>query len=278
MSQGKTDSDILERILDSQRGVVQRNRELRPIDALRAAPGFSLPRRSLREALLSRTPGIIAECKRRSPSKGVLREPYDVADIARGYVRAGAAAISVLTNEEFFGGRLEDLSIVRGLSPVPVLRKDFIVDAYQLDEARAAGADAVLLIVAALEPAQLQSLHQAATELGLEVLVEVHDGPELAVALEIGAVIIGFNNRNLRTFVTDLGVSERLALGVSGDRLLVAESGLASGADLLRLERAGIRGFLVGEAFMRAAEPGAALMAMLSQRQHLMAEAANRAS
>jgi indole-3-glycerol phosphate synthase len=208
---------------------------------------------------------VIAECKRRSPSKGVLREPYDPVAIARGYAAAGAAAISVLTNERFFGGTLDHLRAVRDAVPVPVLRKDFVVDAYQLEEARAAGADAVLLIVAALEEARLRELHEAALSLGLEVLTEVHDEHELEVALGIGAAIVGVNNRNLRTFVTDLATSERVARLVPPGTILVAESGLKDGADLARLARSGIGAFLVGEAFMTAPEPGAALAAMLAE-------------
>jgi indole-3-glycerol phosphate synthase len=208
---------------------------------------------------------VIAECKRRSPSKGVLREPYDAVAIARGYAAAGAAAISVLTNERFFGGSLDDLRAVRAAVSVPVLRKDFVIDAYQLEEARAAGADAVLLIVAALAENRLRELHEAALALGLDVLTEVHDEQELEVALGIGAAIVGINNRNLRTFVTDLATSERLARRVPPGIILVAESGLKGGTDIARLARAGIGAFLVGEAFMTAAEPGAALAAMLEQ-------------
>ncbi len=260
-------SDILERILTAQHEVVQRARRERSAAALRAEPGWNLPKRSLRTALAARLPAIIAECKHRSPSKGVLRDPFDPVAIAAGYVAAGAAAISVLTNAEFFGGRLEHLSAVREVSAVPVLRKDFVIDEYQIDEARAAGADAILLIVAALGSLRLRDLLAAAAERELEVLVEVHDEDELATALDAGARLIGVNNRNLRTFVTDLAVSERLVARLPSDRLLVAESGIATGADLVRLERSGIGAFLVGEAFMRAADPGAGLEAMLRERE-----------
>lgn len=255
--------DILAQIIAHERDVVAAARVARPADELRRDPVYASERRSLRQALTSRRPAVIAECKRRSPSKGVLRDPYDPVAIARGYAAAGAAAISVLTNERFFGGSLDDLRAVRAAVPVPVLRKDFVVDAYQLEEARAAGADAVLLIVAGLTPNALAELHAAALDLGLEVLTEVHDEAELEVALGIGASIIGVNNRNLKTFVTDLAVSERIARLVPDGTVLVAESGLRDGADLARLARSGIGAFLVGEAFMRAPEPGEALAAML---------------
>jgi indole-3-glycerol phosphate synthase len=256
--------DILTEILAHQREVVAAARAARPLAELERAPAYGGERRSLGAALRARRPAVIAECKRRSPSKGVLREPYDPVAIARGYAAAGAAAISVLTNDRFFGGTLDDLTAVRAAVPVPVLRKDFVVDPYQLAEARAAGADAVLLIVAALEPAALRELHAAATAIGLEVLTEVHDEDEVGVALASGATIVGVNNRNLRTFVTDIATSERVARLVPHGTLLVAESGLRDGRDVARLERAGIGAFLVGEAFMTAPEPGEALRAMLA--------------
>lgn len=257
--------DILAQIVAHQHEVVAASSATRPIGELRRDPRYAGERRSLSAALTGRRPAVIAECKRRSPSKGVLREPYDPVAIARGYSAAGAAAISVLTNERFFGGSLDDLSAVRDAVPVPVLRKDFVVDAYQLEEARAAGADAVLLIVAALDEPRLRELHDAALSLGLEVLTEVHDEHELEVALGIGAAIVGVNNRNLRTFVTDLATSERVVRLVPPGTILVAESGLRDGADLARLARSGIGAFLVGEAFMTAPEPGAALAAMLAE-------------
>ncbi|HEY8514977.1 MAG TPA: indole-3-glycerol phosphate synthase TrpC [Candidatus Binatia bacterium] len=257
--------DILAEIVAHQREVVAEARARRPVEELQRSPRWDTPRRSLSEALRSRRPAVIAECKRRSPSKGVLRDPYDPVAIARGYAAAGAAAISVLTNERYFGGALDHLTAVRETVPVPVLRKDFVVDAYQLAEARAAGADAVLLIVAALTPTELAELHRGALDLGLEVLTEVHDERELKQAIAIGARIIGINNRNLRTFVTDLATSERLARLVPADAIVVAESGLRDGGDLARLARSGIGAFLVGEAFMKAPEPGAALAAMLRE-------------
>jgi len=257
--------DILAEIVAHEHDVVAAARLREPVADLRRAPGYAQQRRSLADALASRRPAIIAECKRRSPSKGVLREPYDPVAIARGYADAGAAAISVLTDERFFGGSLADLRAVRAAVPIPVLRKDFVIDAYQLEQARAAGADAVLLIVAALDAARLRELHRVARDLGLDVLTEVHDEYELESAVAAGATIIGVNNRNLHTFVTDLAISERLARLVPAGTILVAESGLRDGTDLARLARSGIGSFLVGEAFMTAADPGAALASMIDQ-------------
>jgi indole-3-glycerol phosphate synthase len=259
--------DILSEIVAHEREVVAEARRRRPVDVLRDEPGYAAPRRSLHAALCARRPAVIAECKRRSPSKGVLREAYDPVAIARGYAAAGAAAISVLTNERYFGGTLEHLTSVRAAVPVPVLRKDFVVDPYQLEEARAAGADAVLLIVAALATDALAALHRDALDLGLEVLTEVHDARELEHAVAAGARIIGINNRDLRTFVTDLATSERLVRLVPAGTIVVAESGLRDGGDLARLSRSGIGAFLVGEAFMTAPEPGEALRAMLRQAE-----------
>lgn len=263
--------DILARIVAHERGELAARRAARPPDALRSDPAWSVPRRSLRGALAARRPAVIAECKRRSPSKGVLREPYDPVAIARSYAAAGAAAISVLTNREFFGGSLADLAAVRAAVDVPVLRKDFVVDRYQIDEARAAGADAVLLIAAVLDLAEMRSLAGYARELGLETLVEAHDEDELALAAAAGGDVLGVNNRDLRTFMTDLATSERLAQRAPASAILIAESGIRDAADVARLGRAGIHAFLVGEAFMTAADPGAAL------RQLLAASAEERA-
>jgi indole-3-glycerol phosphate synthase len=222
-------------------------------------------------------PAVIAEIKRRSPSKGEIRPDLDPAECARAYASGGAAAISVLTDERYFGGRLEDLREVRSAVSVPVLRKDFVVDSYQIDEARVWGADAVLLIAAALTPDRLVELRERAQELGLDALVEVHDEAELEVAVAAGADLIGVNNRDLRTFEVDLAATERLgrrlfgrgpapvetpepqaggsarqAGGIAGDGiLLVAESGIFSHTDICRLQKAGARAFLVGESLMR---------------------------
>ena len=208
-------------------------------------------------------PRIIAECKRRSPSRGVLRPMYAPVDIAIGYQRAGAAAISVLTEPTFFDGALDHLQAVRDAVSVPVLRKDFIVSEYQLFEARAAGADAVLLIVAALDAQTLASLHARASALGLDVLVEVHGAEELSAALDAGAQIMGVNNRNLRTLAVDVTASETLAARMPRGIVRVSESGLKTAADLLRLRRLGYDAFLIGERFMTEPHPGVALKALL---------------
>ncbi len=221
-------------------------------DGLQPVPGDDVPR-------------IIAECKRRSPSRGVLRPQYDPVDIAIGYQQAGAAAISVLTEPTFFDGALDHLQAVRDAVSVPVLRKDFIVSEYQLFEARAAGADAVLLIVAALDAQTLAVLHARASALGLDVLVEVHGADELSAALDAGAQIIGVNNRNLRTLAVDVTASETLAARMPRGIVRVSESGLKTAADLLRLRRLGYDAFLIGERFMTEPDPGVALTALLQR-------------
>jgi len=206
---------------------------------------------------------VIAECKRRSPSKGVLRPSYDPAAIARGYEAGGAAAISVLTEPTFFDGSLAHLEAVRAAVNVPLLRKDFVVAEYQLLEARASGADAVLLIVAALERADLDRLGKRAAAIGLDVLVEVHTADELDRALDAGARIIGVNNRNLRTLEVDVHASEALVDRIPPDVVAVSESGLRTADDLIRLRRLGYRAFLIGERFMAAEDPGAALQGLM---------------
>jgi indole-3-glycerol phosphate synthase len=202
---------------------------------------------------------VIAECKRRSPSRGVLCAAYDPAAIARRYQAGGAAAISVLTEPTFFDGSLEHLMQVRSAVAVPVLRKDFVVDEYQLLEARAAGADAVLLIVAALGQQDLEDLRTRAEALGLAALVEVHDDVELSRALDAGARIIGVNNRNLRTLAVDVEASFRLASAIPDDVIAVSESGLQSRSDLERLSAAGYDAYLIGERFMTDPDPAAAI-------------------
>jgi len=212
---------------------------------------------------------VIAECKRRSPSRGVLRPDYDPVAIARDYAAAGAAAISVLTEPTFFDGALEHLTAVRAAlkevkADVPVLRKDFIVSEYQVLEARAAGADAVLLIVAALDPAELRSLAEFAAEWGMDALVEVHDAQELSVALDAGARMVGVNNRNLRTLDVDVKASDALIALMPPDVVAVSESGLRTPEDLARLRQLGYRAFLVGERLMAVADPGQALRELLA--------------
>lgn len=257
--------DVLARIVAVEQDVVSNAKRARSISDLRSEPLYDHERRSFVDVLTSRSPAIIAECKHRSPSKGVLRADYDAVAVAKGYEKGGAAAISVLTNEEFFGGTLADLSAVRQAVDLPILRKDFVVDPYQLEEARAAGADTVLLIAAILEEGEMKDLVVMATSLGLEVLVEIHQESELEGALASGAQLIGINNRNLHDFSTDIATTERLAPSVPADRTIIAESGLRSGTDLLRLSGVGVSSFLVGEAFMTAAVPGEALAAMIAE-------------
>jgi indole-3-glycerol phosphate synthase len=206
---------------------------------------------------------IIAECKRRSPSKGVLAVDYDPVRIAREYEDGGAAAISVLTEPTFFDGALEHLTAVRSAVRLPLLRKDFVVDPYQLFEARAAGADAVLLIVAALDQEEMVALHRRAWDLGLATLVEIHDEAELTRAIDSGARIIGVNNRNLRTLTVDVGASDRLAARLPRDVVAVSESGLKSREELEQLAAAGYRAFLIGERFMTDPSPADAIRRLM---------------
>jgi indole-3-glycerol phosphate synthase len=212
-----------------------------------------------RESL--RTPGIrvIAECKRRSPSRGILRRQYEPAQIAHGYEAAGAAAISVLTEPAFFDGSLDHLRAVRAASGLPLLRKDFVVTPFQILEARAAGADAVLFIVAALDDALLRALIEHASQMEIAALVEVHDRSELARALDAGAVTIGVNSRNLKTLHVDTGAFEQLIDHIPDEIVAVAESGLKSAEDLRRLRATGYDAFLIGERFMTQPHPGIAL-------------------
>ena len=204
-------------------------------------------------------PRVIAEVKRRSPSRGEIRADFDPVACATAYAAGGAAAVSVLTDETFFGGHLDYLAAVRRAVAMPILRKDFVIDAYQIDEARVSGADAVLLIAAALGPDELVALRERAEALGLCALVEVHDELELAVALDSGARVIGINNRDLRTFQTDLAVTERLAPRVPEGVVVVAESGIFTRTDMARLAASGAHAFLIGESLMREADMAGAL-------------------
>jgi indole-3-glycerol phosphate synthase len=263
-------SDLLAAIVAGTRRIVEVRREREPLPWLSAradARGARGRRPGRFRAALTRTDrvNVIAECKRRSPSKGVLRADYDPVAIARGYVAAGAAALSILTEPTFFDGSLEHLAAVRGAVDVPLLRKDFIVSEYQLLEAKAAGADAVLLIVAALQASELKALAEQAAGHGLEAVVEVHDGDELGIALDAGAGIIGVNNRNLRTLEVDVHASETLIERMPRGVVAVSESGLRTATDLVRLGRLGYRAFLVGEHFMTAPDPGAALAQLLRE-------------
>ena len=265
-SQTEPSADLLETIVAATRRIVEVRQKREPLTAVaRRAESRPSPAGRFRAAIgRPEEMNVIAECKRRSPSRGVLRAEYDVRAIAAGYAAGGAAAISVLTEPTFFDGALEHLEAVRRAVDLPLLRKDFVLSEYQLHEAKAAGADAVLLIAAALAPRTLKSLHDRATELGLDVLVEVHSANELAVAIDIAATIIGVNNRNLRTLEVDLGASERLIARMPANLVAVSESGLQSPEDLWRLRQLGYRAFLIGERFMTASDPGAALLELLS--------------
>ncbi len=262
-------ADLLATIVAATRRVVAVRSEREPVDRLRARVEHVMsgekPRASFKSALSNpERLNVIAECKRRSPSKGVLRAEYDPVAIATGYAEAGAAAISVLTEPTFFDGALEHLAGVHAAVDIPVLRKDFVVSEYQLLEARSVGASAVLLIVAALTSAELRTLSQRAAALGLDVLVEVHSAEELAIAVDAGAAIVGVNNRNLRTLEVDVRASEALIARMPKDVVAVSESGLRSSEDLVRLRGLGYHAFLVGERFMTTAHPGAALRELLA--------------
>jgi indole-3-glycerol phosphate synthase len=260
--------DLLTTIVAATRARVEVQRARVPAAVLVGAMRDDAARPGAFAAALSRPDrvNVIAECKRRSPSKGVLRWDYDAAAIARDYERAGAAAISVLTEPAFFDGHLDHLRAVRAAVDVPILRKDFIVDEYQLLEARAAGADAVLLIVAALDTDTLGRLHAQATALGLDVLVEVHDEDELQRAAAAGARIIGVNNRNLRTLAVDVDASRRLVARMPGGVIAVAESGLRDAEEIDGLRRRGYHAFLIGERLVTAPQPGEALAHLLGAR------------
>jgi indole-3-glycerol phosphate synthase len=257
--------DLLRTIVAATERIVETRREREPLAALEHRAASARPRGVEFETALGLTNrvNVIAECKRRSPSKGVLAAEYDPVRIARRYEEGGAAAISVLTEPTFFDGALEHLTAVRSSVVLPLLRKDFIVDEYQLFEARAAGADAVLLIVAALEQTKLMTLQKGAWDLELATLVEVHDEAELARAIDSGARVIGVNNRNLRTLAVDVSASDRLAPRVPRDVIAVSESGLKSREELEHLAAAGYRAFLIGERFMTDPDPAAALRRLM---------------
>ncbi|GIW41675.1 MAG: indole-3-glycerol phosphate synthase [Candidatus Binatia bacterium] len=254
---------ILDRILERRRERLAEAKRRVPEAELRARSLYSVPRRSFLAALSAPGRRIVAEVKRASPSRGEIRSGADAAEIAREYREAGAAAVSVLTEPDFFRGSSEDLVRVRETVDLPLLRKDFLFDPYQVLEARALGADAVLWIVAALPRSALSELLACASEAGLDSLVEVHDERELEDALAAGATIVGINNRDLRTFETSLEVTERLVRLVPPGVVVVAESGIDGPADVRRLERSGVRRFLVGETLMRAPSPGAKLRELL---------------
>ncbi len=252
---------ILDEILEHKRGELERARRRTPPETLaaRARAVAGAPRGFRRAVASGPRPRIVAEIKRRSPSRGEIRQDFDPVACAKAYADAGAAALSVLTDAHYFGGELGFLEQVRAAVGLPLLRKDFLIDPYQVDEARVHGADAVLLIAAALSPEDLVALRVHARGRGLDALVEVHDEGELETALAAGADLIGINNRDLRSFEVDLGVSERLAARVPEGVVLIAESGIFTPADVARLEAAGAHACLVGESLMREPDLGLAL-------------------
>jgi indole-3-glycerol phosphate synthase len=258
-------STYLDAILQRTREDMAQQKRSAPLTVLMDMPGYHAPRRPFELALRQRSPAIIAEIKAASPSRGVIRASMDVPAIARSYVAAGAAALSVLTDTPFFQGHLEYMAAARAGHVVPVLRKDFILDPYQLHQARAYQADAVLLIVAALDRVLLHELKALADELGLGVLVEVHSEDELAALDGGGFSVVGINNRDLATFVTDMQTSVRLRGRIGSDVVCVSESGIRSADDVRALRAHDIDAFLIGEGFMSAADPGEALAAMLTE-------------
>ena len=257
---------VLARIMERKRQEVAQRRQACPLAELEEAARAASPPRGFRAALAAAAQegyGLIAEIKKASPSQGVIRSDFDPPALARACAGGGATCLSVLTDTSDFQGADTDLAAARNEVALPVLRKDFLFDPYQIAESRALGADCVLLILAALDPGQTGELMAAAAEWRMDVLVETHDGQEFDRALEAGAGLIGINNRNLATFETDLAVTERWAPKAPPGPVLVSESGLAGPADLARLARVGVRCFLVGESLMRAADVTAAVRALL---------------
>jgi len=259
-------SDILEKIVTTKAQEVIAAQVARPFSVLDAeARAASAPRgfaRALRATIGQDRAAVIAEIKKASPSKGVLRESFDPPAIAASYERAGAACLSVLTDKPFFQGAAEYLVAARDACALPALRKEFIVDEYQVVESRALGADAILLIVAALGDEQLIALEACALEYGMDVLVEIHDASELDRALRLKTPLLGINNRNLRNFSVTLDTTLNLLPRVPPDRLVITESGIVTARDVALMRAKGVNAFLVGEAFMRAPDPGAALTAL----------------
>ena len=253
---------VLERILEVKRGEIAAAKERSPLATVemraKAAPAV----RDFVAALRARRPAVIAEIKKASPSRGVLREDFDPAAIAKSYETGGAACISVLTDRQFFQGDVAHLAAARGACALPVLRKDFVIEPYQVFESRVFGADCILLIAACLTQPQMIELEGLAGSLGMAVLVEVHDAKELEAALTLRTPLIGVNNRNLKTFETRLDTTLELVPRIPPSRIVVTESGILAAADVARMRSAGVNTFLVGEAFMRSEDPGAALASL----------------
>jgi len=261
-------SDILRRILATKRAELEGARASGPLAEMeRRARAAAAPRDfagALRAKIAAGKPAVIAEIKRASPSKGLLRDPFEPAAIARSYAASGAACLSVLTDREYFQGAPEHLAEARAACALPVLRKDFIVEPYQVYEARALGADCILLIAAALAAGDMRGLEGIARELGMAVLVEVHDATELESALTLRTSLLGINNRDLRSFETRLETTLALVPRMPQDKVVVTESGILTPEDVKRMQAAGVRVFLTGEVFMRSAEPGKALISLFN--------------
>lgn len=258
--------NILDTIIAHKRTEVATRKAEVTVASLEKSAFFFRPTLSLKDALLGpRSTGIIAEFKRRSPSKGIINDKVNVADVTRGYTAGGAACLSVLTDEHFFGGSDADLVTAR-VNEIPILRKEFIIDEYQIVEARAIGADLILLIAACLTPPEVQRLAAFARGLGLEVLLEIHGEDELGhIADE--TTIVGVNNRDLKTFSVDIDRSIRLSRKIPAGKLLVAESGIGKAETIVRMKEAGFRGFLIGESFMKTADPAAAFRQFVNELQ-----------
>ncbi|MSO92123.1 MAG: indole-3-glycerol phosphate synthase TrpC [Rhodospirillales bacterium] len=265
-------SDVLAKICDDKRAHVAACKQRRPLAELTAAARAASPPRGfaarLSNAMSAGRYGLIAEFKRASPSQGPIRPGAGPGEVARAYALGGAACLSVLTDAPYFQGSDEDLILARAAVKLPALRKDFMLDPYQIVEARALGADCVLLIMAALDDGEARELERTAGDWNMDVLVEVHDAAELDRALRLNARLIGINNRNLKTLRVDIATTEALAPRVPEDRILVAESGLSSSADLARMAAAGARCFLIGESLMRAPDMEAATRALLASPSH----------
>lgn len=258
--------DILSEIIANKRFEVDLQKRTISIEQLQESISYTTVSHSMKQALASSKSGVIAEFKRRSPSKGWIKQEARPEEIVPSYVKAGASALSILTDEKFFGGSLKDIRAVRPLVDIPILRKDFIIDEYQLYQAKIVGADAVLLIAAALERDKCKELAEKAHSLGLEVLLEIHSSEELAY-IDKGIDMVGINNRNLGTFFTDVENSFRLAGQLPQDTVLVSESGISDPETVKRLRAAGFRGFLIGETFMKTGQPGETLQKFLQAMQ-----------
>ena len=261
-------TDKLQQICADKKRLVAENKAARPFSSLDSEARNSTPPRKFEEALKAKLrtniTGLITEIKKASPSAGIIRPDFDPQKLARDYEDAGAACLSVLTDGPYFQGRNDDLIAARTACALPVLRKDFILDVWQIAEARVIGADCILLIMAALSDAQAYELHTIATSYGMDVLIETHDEHEIERALKLPSGLIGINNRNLKTLMTDLSTTERLAALVPKDRIVVSESGIRSAGDIARIKKAGVNCFLVGESLLKQQNVKAATAALLA--------------